>query len=107
MRLLLDESLPRDLGDSFVGHDVSTAQQQGWSGIQNGELLSRAGDAGFDAFITPDRGIEFQQNLDRLPLTVILMVAGGIRVRDLLPLVPSVLTALEVTPPCAFVRVDA
>ena len=27
------------LADELMGHDVRTVQQQGWSGIENGELL--------------------------------------------------------------------
>ena len=39
MRILLDESLPRDLGREIPGHEVTTVQQAGWAGVQNGELL--------------------------------------------------------------------
>ena len=39
MRILLDEDLPRRLGALLVGHEVSTVQRSGWSGIKNGKLL--------------------------------------------------------------------
>jgi hypothetical protein len=35
----------------------------GWLGTVNGELLQRAEAAGFEAFVTADRNLEFQQNL--------------------------------------------
>lgn len=63
MRLLLDEQVPSVFADSLIGHTVSTTQQMEWSGLENGELLRRAGTHGFDALITIDKGIEFQQNL--------------------------------------------
>jgi hypothetical protein len=44
MRVLLDEQLPRRLARELVGHDVSTAQQQGWISVKNGELLGFAAD---------------------------------------------------------------
>lgn len=61
MRMLLDESLPRDLSPLIIGHDVSTVRDQGRSSTQNGKLLVLAATK-FDAFITADRNLEFQQN---------------------------------------------
>ena len=65
MRVLLDEQLPRRLVRELTGHDVRTVQQQGWAGLQNGELLRRAADEGFQVFLTGDRNLQFQQNLAR------------------------------------------
>jgi len=42
MRILLDESLPRELAQELPGHDVQTVQDADWSGLMNGELLRRA-----------------------------------------------------------------
>ena len=39
-----------------------TVPQVGWAGIKNGELLSRA-QSQFDAFVTVDRNLAFQQNI--------------------------------------------
>jgi hypothetical protein len=39
-----------------------TAQDRGWGGIKNGELLRRA-KGEFDLFITSDQNIRYQQNL--------------------------------------------
>jgi len=44
------------------GHSCSSVQDQGWSGIKNGELLQRA-EGEFDLFITSDQNIRYQQNL--------------------------------------------
>lgn len=41
--------------------------QEGWSGIKNGKLLALAA-ARFDAFITVDKNLPYQQNSSRLPL---------------------------------------
>ena len=62
MRLLLDESLPRPLSDLLVGHDVHTVTQMGWTSLGNGALLRQAA-VKFDALVTADQNIEFQQNL--------------------------------------------
>ena len=72
MRVLLDEQLPLDLAAAFPGHSVATVVGLGWSGIKNGELLRRMrGD--YEALITMDRGIEFQQNIGSLPFGIVLL----------------------------------
>ena len=58
--ILLDEDLPRRLASLLVGHNVSTVQHSGWTGIKNGKLLVLAA-AEFDVFLTMDRNLEFQQ----------------------------------------------
>lgn len=42
MRVLLDECLPAELADELVGYEVRTVQQEGWSSVENGPLLSLA-----------------------------------------------------------------
>jgi len=58
MKVLLDENLPHELRHLITGHDVFTVTYMGWSGLRNGALLARATEAGFDALITLDSGIE-------------------------------------------------
>ena len=94
MRVLLDEQLPRQLAQELRGHDVRTVQQQGWAGLGNGELLRRAAEARFEVFLTADRNLEFQQNLVRSSLRVIVLVAVSNALEDLLRLVPGVLRSI-------------
>jgi len=82
MRLLLDESLPRRLRDELIGHAVSTVPECGWSGVENGQLLSLAA-ARFDAFITADQNLQYQQNLKALPISVVVLVARDNRLESL------------------------
>ena len=96
MRLLLDESVPRPLRNSFPAtHEVRTVPQAGWAGTENGSLLRLAADGGFDALITVDRGIAYQQNWQHLPIPVIIMLAPSNRMDDLVPLVPKVVGLLS------------
>ena len=94
MRILLDESLPRNLKLELPGHDAQTVQKRGWSGLKNGELLREASRE-FQVFLTGDRNLEFQQNLTTLPIAVIVMVAVNNRIETLRSLVPDVLKALR------------
>ncbi|MGH7842944.1 MAG: DUF5615 family PIN-like protein [Candidatus Binataceae bacterium] len=75
MRVPLDEQLPRRLARELTGHDVRTVQQQGWTGLKNGELLRRAADQGFEVFLTGDQGLPFQQNLSQARVGVVILVA--------------------------------
>ncbi len=95
MRLLLDESLPKGLAAHLAGHEVQTAQGAGWAGVANGELLRLAAEAGFDALLTPDRGLEFEQNAETLPVRVVVLLAPSNRLEDLEPLVGEALRALD------------
>jgi predicted nuclease of predicted toxin-antitoxin system len=106
MRILLDEDLPRRLAELLTGHEVSTVRQSGWSGVKNGQLLALAG-AEFDAFLTMDRNLEFQQNLAALPIAVLVVEAVSNRLEDLAPMVPAILKELQHIPPRSLRRVGA
>lgn len=95
MRVLLDECVDRRLADDFQGHDVKTVPDAGWAALKNGELLGRAQQE-FDAFVTVDRNLPFQQDLSRFSIAVIVLRAPSNRVADLRGLVPQLLTALPV-----------
>ena len=106
MRLLLDESLPRPLADLLIGHDVRTVTQMGWTSLSNGALLRQAAPL-FDALLTADQNIEFQQNLKTLPLAVVVLIADSNRLESLEPLLPDILEVLETLQPNVLVRVGA
>ncbi len=65
---LLDESVPGRFGALLVGHSAVTAQGRGWASIQNGTLLALAAGE-FDALLTADKGMAYQQNPATLPVS--------------------------------------
>jgi hypothetical protein len=71
MRLLLDENLPKQLKVDFPDHDVFTVRDKGWNGVKNGELLRLMVADGFDALLTFDKNLRFQQNFAAYTLTVL------------------------------------
>lgn len=93
MKLLLDECVVRDLKKDLVGHEVSTAVEAGFGGLENGELL-RAASSQYDVLITVDRNLPFQQNIGSRQIAVLILLATGITYEDLKPLVPQVLNKL-------------
>ncbi len=94
MRLLLDESLPRRLGRELPGHQVVTVPEMGWAGKTNGELLSLARGE-FDAFLTADQNLQYQQSLSESDIPIVVLGAQTNRFDDLKSLIPDVLSALE------------
>jgi len=62
VRILLDQGTPAPLRRELTGHIVATAYEMGWAALANGELL-KAAEAGFEAFVTTDRNLRYQQNL--------------------------------------------
>jgi hypothetical protein len=62
MRILFDQGTPAPLRKALPDHDVSTAHEMGWSLLTNGDLFKEA-EASFDAFVTTDQNLQYQQNL--------------------------------------------
>jgi len=106
MRILLDESVPEKLGRLLVGHSYSTVQRQGWTSVKNGKLLNLAKDD-FDVLLTADKGMEYQQNQDALPVAILVVRARSNRMEDLGRAVPAILAALEEMPPRTLRKVAA
>ena len=65
----------------------------GWSGVKDGKLLALAANE-FDAFLTVDKNLPYQQNLVALPIAVIVLDSLSNELSGLLPLVPSLERAL-------------
>jgi hypothetical protein len=105
MKLLLDENLPHKLRTELAGHSVFTVRFMGWSGIANGELLIRAAAEGFDALLTNDRGLEYEQNQTALPLTVVVLLAPTNSIESIRPLYGALQTALSSLVPCSLIKV--
>lgn len=89
------------------GHDVFTTAYMGWSGVENGELLRLAAAAGFNALVTNDRGLEYQQHLGALPLAVVVILVPSNTIEAIRLAYPALLAALAALRPCEFVKVSA
>jgi hypothetical protein len=58
-------------------------------------------------FLTGDQNLEFQQNISKRRLGVVVLRADSSALEDLLPLIPAVLTAIEAVQPGQVGRVEA
>jgi hypothetical protein len=106
MRLLLDESVPSRFGRALADHMVKTVVEAGWSWVKNGKLLTLAA-AEFDAFITVDKKLPFQQNLASLPIALLVLDSFSNELPGQLPLVPALSRELAMLKPKTYVLVRA
>jgi hypothetical protein len=107
MRILLDECIDERFRILFPDHDCQTARYAGFAGLKNGELLVAAEKAEFDAFLTVDQGIEYQQSLSGRKIAAIIIRAKSNRLKDLLPLVPRCLALLSSIHPGQVVTIES
>jgi hypothetical protein len=79
MKVLLDECIPRRFKQSLSGHECRTVPEVVLAGKKNGELLTLAEAAGYEVFLTIDRGIEHEQNLRGRAIAIIVIRAKSTR----------------------------
>jgi predicted nuclease of predicted toxin-antitoxin system len=77
MKLLLDENLPKKLKNDFPEHEVYTVRDKGWNSKKNGELLELMLEENFDVLLTFDQNLEHQQNFDKYPISVFVLIADN------------------------------
>jgi predicted nuclease of predicted toxin-antitoxin system len=95
VKILLDESVPRLLKLRLPQLNISTVQEMGWTGVQNGELLRRA-EEHFDVLITADRNLRYQQNLSGRKLAILVLPSNQVPlVTRLVPVVETLLTTIQ------------
>lgn len=81
MKIILDENLPRALKIYLSAYEVSTVQEQGWSGVKNGELMARI-DGVYDVFITSDKNLKYQQNLTGRIIAIIELPTNRLKLLE-------------------------
>jgi hypothetical protein len=72
VRILFDQGTPAPLRRFLLAHNVATAAELNWSDLANGELL-RAAETQFDAFITTDKNLRYQQNVANRRLAILVL----------------------------------
>ncbi len=78
----------------------------GWATLQNGKLLTEAAKS-FDAFITVDKNIKNQQNLQSLPLSIIVLNVTMNTPKALALFAPYVEVVLPTLTPGRMIEIDA
>lgn len=72
MKILFDHGTPVPLRRLLSACEVSTAYEMGWAKLSNGDLLAAA-EKSFDAFITTDQNLRYQQNFAGRRLAIVVL----------------------------------
>lgn len=72
MRILFDHGVPAPLRRALTDHTVSTAYELGWTELDNGALL-QAAEADFNALVTTDKNLRYQQDLTGRRLAILVL----------------------------------
>ena len=73
MRILFDQGTPAPLRRSLPSHSIQTAHELGWSSLSNGDLLAAAQREQFDALVTTDKNLRYQQNLADRRIAILVL----------------------------------
>jgi hypothetical protein len=90
--------MPRKLRRELSEFLVRTVQEEGWAGLENGDLLRRAASR-FDVLLTADQRLRHQQNVPRFEIGVVVIETVDTTLTNLRRLLPQIRTAVEsITP---------
>ena len=96
-KILLDENLPKRLFYRLLenGFDVHSVRSMEWLGLKNGKLLAEAIQQGFEVFLTSDKKMQFEQNVQKLPLAIVILDVKDLNYQQsILPILLQLLTVL-------------
>jgi predicted nuclease of predicted toxin-antitoxin system len=94
MRVLLDECVNPRVTEAFPNHEVKTVKSMGWGGMTNGKLMALAQQR-FDVFVTVDQNLEYQQNLAKLKLGLVVVAVPDNNIKYFRPIFSQLLKAVE------------
>lgn len=103
MLVLFDHGVPAPLEALLTRHVVRKTKDLGWDTLMNGELLEAAEEAAFEVFVTTDKSIRYQQNLENR--TIAIVVIGNSRWPVLQRYADRVVTAIDAAIPGTYIEV--
>ena len=96
MKVLFDVNMPRPLRLELPGHEIITAQTMGWDRLVNGDLLAAAERNGFEAMVTADKNLSYQQNLSNRKIAIVVLPSNKLRVlKQIAPAIRAALTSIK------------
>jgi predicted nuclease of predicted toxin-antitoxin system len=72
MRILVDECVDPRVKRLFADHQTAAVHEKKWDTLDDGALLAVAHDQ-FDVLLTIDRSLEFQQNVGKFHIGVVVV----------------------------------
>jgi hypothetical protein len=93
-RVLFDENMPRQLRRDLPEFAIRTVQEEGWAGLENGDLLRQAAPT-FDVLLTADQRMRYQQNVSRFTIGIVVIETFDTRLRNLRRFIPQLREAIH------------
>ena len=88
--------MPIKLKEGFSEkHEIYSVREMNWHGKKNGELLGLMTLAGFEGFITMDKNLPSQQNLEKFAITIFVLRGINNKLETLQELIPLMLNRIE------------
>lgn len=95
MKIIIDECVPHIVKKRLPQREIKTVQEMGWAGVKNGELLKLVEEE-FEIFITSDKNLRYQQNLEERKIGILLLPSNQIPIiKNLLPQIDEALENIQ------------
>jgi predicted nuclease of predicted toxin-antitoxin system len=96
MRILIDENLPYVLKNCLNDFEnVFTIKDMNWLGKRNGELMKLINENNFAVFITADKNLRYQQNLNSINFSIIALRTFDTSIESVNAVLPQLVSLLE------------
>jgi hypothetical protein len=102
VKIIIDECVPHIVKKRLPHRQIKTVQEMNWAGVKNGELLKLV-EADFEIFITSDKNLRYQQNLQNRRFSIILLPSNQVPAIE--KLLPQIDEALENIQPNDFIEI--
>jgi predicted nuclease of predicted toxin-antitoxin system len=89
MKILLDECVTKRLKKYLEEFEVFTVRELELSGVKNGKLLTYCVENKFDILLTIDKNLMHQQNLERYPITIVVLNCFTSKIEELITFLQS------------------
>ena len=89
MKILLDECVTKRLKKYLKEFQVFTVRELGLGGIKNGKLMAYCVENKFDILLTIDKNLMYQQNVDKYPVTIVVLNCLTSKIEELVIFLPS------------------
>ncbi len=104
MKILFDVNMPHPLRRELPGHQVVTAQFQGWADLENGDLVAAAEKVGFNVLLTADKNLRYQQNLSGRKVAILVLPTNKLKI--LQHIVPVIRAKVDAMKPGEFFEIE-
>jgi len=89
MKILLDECVTKRLKAHLLEFEVFTVRELNLGGTKNGKLMTYCSENNFDILLTIDKNLMFQQNLDKYPVTIVVLNTFSSKIEEIITFLPA------------------